>query len=65
VRSDGSIKDETDGGIEDCYDEQNIEEQKKKEQLKPSLAHSINEELDMDYSQSHLEDFLRSQGAKP
>jgi hypothetical protein len=65
AESDGSIKDETDDGIENCYDEQNLEEQKLKQQVKPSLAHTINEDLDMDYSQSHLDEFLRSQGAKP
>ena len=45
VRSDGSIKDE----IEDCYDVQPVFGRPSLPP-KPSLAASINEDLDMDYS---------------
>ena len=62
--SEGSIQDETAGEIEDCYDEQSIQEQKKMEGKIPPLLIIAEDQIDMDYSQSHLDDFLKSQGAK-
>ena len=48
----------------DFYDEQNIEEKKKSmAQLPKPPDLGENEELDMYYSQTHLEEFLRSNGA--
>ena len=50
--------------IENFYDQQNIEEQKKSMAKLPQPPQlDGNEDLDMDYSQTHLEEFLRSNGA--
>lgn len=48
--------------IEDFYDEQGLEEQKKslEKGQKANDVGAENEELDMDYSHTHLEEFLKS-----